>query len=98
LLHPIKKSDLKPTIETEVEIKDGDLIESDKSDDLESAKETFELNFRDNQVLASLKDGTRGVWKTAQVMYSYPLPHKVIFLIESHEWDQPKIPQNSHFE
>ena len=40
-------------------------------------KEEFEISFRDNQVLAKLNDGTRGLWKTAHVMYSYPLPHKV---------------------
>ena len=40
-------------------------------------KEEFEISFRDNQVLATLNDGTRGLWKTAHVMYSYPLPHKV---------------------
>ena len=43
----------------------------------ELSKEEFELNFKHNQVLASLQDGTRGQWKTAQVMYSFPLPHKV---------------------
>ena len=39
-----------------------------------------ELNFGDNLALATLSDGTRGLWKTAQVMYSYPLQHKVTFL------------------
>ena len=60
--------------------------EDTSEDDTEDAevivapKENFEINFRDNQVLATLNDGTRGLWKTAHVMYSYPLPHKVIFL------------------
>ncbi len=86
LLHPVPE-------DLEVEDKDGgelsdELTSRDRDDDdrrrnrdkpnqLELSKENFELNFRHNQVLASLQDGTRGMWKTAQVMYSYPLPHKV---------------------
>ena len=35
------------------------------------------VSIKDNKVLATLKDGTMGLWKSAQVMYSYPLPHKV---------------------
>ena len=53
-----------------------DVIEDEKSVEMIS-KEVFELQFKDNKVLATLNDGTRGLWKSAQVMYSYPLPHKV---------------------
>lgn len=35
------------------------------------------FDFRDNMVLATLKDSTRGEWKSAQVMYSFPSSHKV---------------------
>ena len=68
LLHPVK--DTKDEEETE------DVIEDEKSVEMIS-KEVFELQFKDNKVLATLNDGTRGLWKSAQVMYSYPLPHKV---------------------
>ena len=70
LLHPVK--DLKDDEETI----DDDVIEDEKSVEMIS-KEVFELQFKDNKVLATLNDGTRGLWKSAQVMYSYPLPHKV---------------------
>ena len=68
LLHPVKK-----------EKRDIKLEESDENEkfDLQVAKEAMEKAFRDNMVLASLQDGTRGKWKTAQVMYSFALPHKV---------------------
>ena len=68
LLHPVK--DTKDETDTE------DVIEDEKSVEMIS-KEVFELQFKDNKVLATLNDGTRGLWKSAQVMYSYPLPHKV---------------------
>ena len=60
-------------------------------------KENFQINFRDNQVLATLNDGTRGLWKTAHVMYSYPLPHKVrseaiwFFWLENRNWNYSTI-------
>ena len=71
LLHPIKE---KKEVET--------LKENDKEImkfDLQKAKEVMEQDFRDNMVLATLQDGTRGKWKTAQVMYSFALPHKVMY-------------------
>ena len=71
LLHPVKE--LK---DEEENAEDDDVIEDEKSVEMIS-KEVFELQFRDNKVLATLNDGTRGLWKSAQVMYSYPLPHKV---------------------
>ena len=74
LLHPIKeKKELEPSKEI-----------SDKEEtkfDLQKAKEVMEQDFRDNMVLATLQDGTRGKWKTAQVMYSFALPHKVMYYI-----------------
>ena len=73
LLHPIKeKKEVEPSKEN-----------SDKEDkfDLQKAKEVMEQDFRDNMVLATLQDGTRGKWKTAQVMYSFALPHKVMYYI-----------------
>ncbi len=39
--------------------------------------ESGKIDFRNNVVLATLQDGTRGEWKQAQVAYSYPLEHKV---------------------
>ena len=72
LLQPItevdKKQDKFET--TEDNIEDVEVIDL-------APKENFEITFKDNQVLATLNDGTRGLWKTAHVMYSYPLPHKV---------------------
>ena len=70
LLHPVKDT------------KDEDENTEDVTEDEEKSvemisKEVFELQFKDNKVLATLNDGTRGLWKSAQVMYSYPLPHKV---------------------
>ena len=66
--------------EHEIQILKG-LYSKDDTEAIESSivvpKEEFEVSFRDNQVLATLNDGTRGLWKTAHVMYSYPLPHKV---------------------
>ena len=35
------------------------------------------MDFRESVVLASLHDSTRGEWKGAQVLYSYPGTHKV---------------------
>ena len=74
LLHPIKeKKEVEPSKEN-----------SDKEEmkfDLQKAKEVMEQDFRDNMVLATLQDGTRGKWKTAQVMYSFALPHKVMYYI-----------------
>ena len=71
LLHPVKElKDEEDTVEAD------DVIEDEKSVEMIS-KEVFELQFKDNKVLATLNDGTRGLWKSAQVMYSYPLPHKV---------------------
>ena len=70
LLHPVKDTKDEDEIDTE------DVIEDEKSVEMIS-KEVFELQFKDNKVLATLNDGTRGLWKSAQVMYSYPLPHKV---------------------
>ena len=74
LLHPIKeKKEVEPSKEN-----------SDKEEmkfDLQKAKEVMEQDFRDNMVLATLQDGTRGKWKTAQVMYSFALPHKVMFFL-----------------
>ena len=32
-------------------------------------------------VLATLQDGTMGKWKEAQVAYSYPLEHKVRYVM-----------------
>ena len=70
LLHPVKDTKDEDEVNTE------DVIEDEKSVEMIS-KEVFELQFKDNKVLATLNDGTRGLWKSAQVMYSYPLPHKV---------------------
>ena len=70
LLHPVKDTKDEDDVDTEV------VIEDEKSVEMIS-KEVFELQFKDNKVLATLNDGTRGLWKSAQVMYSYPLPHKV---------------------
>ena len=70
LLHPVKDTKDEDEVDTE------DVIEDEKSVEMIS-KEVFELQFKDNKVLATLNDGTRGLWKSAQVMYSYPLPHKV---------------------
>ena len=73
LLHPVKESENKD----EKEMEDGgEENDNEKSVEMVS-KEVFELEFKDNKVLATLKDGTMGLWKSAQVMYSYPLPHKV---------------------
>ena len=68
LLHPVKESEKKDEILDEEE--------DEKSVEMVS-KEVFEMEFKDNKVLAELNDGTSGRWKSAQVMYSYPLPHKV---------------------
>jgi hypothetical protein len=37
----------------------------------------LELNFRDSVILATIQDSTRGLWREAQIMYSFPLQHKV---------------------
>lgn len=80
LLHPAKE-EKKADIEEEDENKELIII----------SKEEFEADFRDNQVLATLKDGTRGLWKAAQVMYSYPLPHSLILeAIPKDETDQAR--------
>jgi len=84
LLHPIKeKKEVEPSKEN-----------SDKEEmkfDLQKAKEVMEQDFRDNMVLATLQDGTRGKWKTAQVMYSFALPHKIILeAIPKDETDQAR--------
>ena len=39
------------------------------------------FDFRKNVVLTTLRDSTRGEWNTAQVMYSHPGTHKVLFLL-----------------
>ncbi len=37
--------------------------------------------FRDNVVLASLQDSTRGEWREAHVMYTFPDSHKVHYTL-----------------
>ena len=78
LLQPVtsedKKIDDKKDNSETIEDKDSEGFEVIE---IAPPKENFQINFRDNQVLATLNDGTRGLWKTAHVMYSYPLPHKV---------------------
>ena len=74
LLHPIKE---KKEVKTSKENSDKEEMKFD----LQKAKEVMEQDFRDNMVLATLQDGTRGKWKTAQVMYSFALPHKVMYYI-----------------
>ena len=82
LLHPVK--------ELPVDNSDEELEGEEKSVEMVS-KEVFELEFKDNKVLATLNDGTRGLWKSAQVMYSYPLPHKLILeAIPKDETDQAR--------
>ncbi len=83
LLHPelpaaagSKKSDSSLALDNESLREDGARL-AVVDEVITLTKENFELNFRDNQVLGSLQDGTRGLWKAAQVMYSYPMPHKV---------------------
>ena len=75
LLHPIKEK--KAEDQTSKENNDKEEMKFD----LQKAKEVMEQDFRDNMVLATLQDGTRGKWKTAQVMYSFALPHKVMYYI-----------------
>jgi len=49
------------------------------------------FDFRESVVLSSLQDSTRGEWKTAQVLYSYPRSHKVILeAIPKDETDQAR--------
>jgi len=92
LLQPVtsedkKKDDKKDNSET-IEDKDSEGFEVIE---IAPPKENFQINFRDNQVLATLNDGTRGLWKTAHVMYSYPLPHKIILeAIPKDETDQAR--------
>ena len=75
LLNPIK-DEMKAD-----KVKKDDDGEVDRFD-VQETKESMEEEFRDIMVLATLQDGTRGLWKTAQVMYSFAMPHKVrkIFL------------------
>ena len=84
LLHPVD--------EDEEEDKDEDEVAKDDSDGDDDAQDLFTalsnkakakeaekdmMDFRQNKVLASLQDSTRGDWRTAQVMYSFPSKHKV---------------------
>ncbi len=49
------------------------------------------FDLREHTELAELKDSTRGEWKAAQVMYSFPARHKVIFeAIPKDETDQAR--------
>jgi hypothetical protein len=49
------------------------------------------FDFRESVVLASLQDSTRGQWRQAQVLYSYPRSHKVILeAIPKDETDQAR--------
>ena len=83
LLHPVKElpDDEKRDTDEDLEEKSVEMV----------SKEVFELEFKDNKVLATLNDGTRGLWKSAQVMYSYPLPHKLILeAIPKDETDQAR--------
>ena len=50
-----------------------------------------EFDLQAHSVLAELKDPTRGEWKAAQVMYSFPTKHKVILeAIPKDETDQAR--------
>ena len=72
---------LHPTKDTKKETNDNKKVDEDNANfEIQETKESMEQAFRDNMVLATLQDGTRGKWKTAQVMYSFALPHKVPFI------------------
>ena len=70
LLNPIKEE------KKAVKVKKDNDDDVDRFD-VQETKESMEEEFRDIMVLATLQDGTRGLWKTAQVMYSFAMPHKV---------------------
>ena len=75
---------LHPTKDKKMETNDNKKVDEDNANfEIQETKESMEQAFRDNMVLATLQDGTRGKWKTAQVMYSFALPHKVL-LIKRH--------------
>ena len=74
---------LQPVKEEKIQIQAQDRMDDEKEPETEReatsavSKQDFEGSFRENQVLATLQDGTRGLWKAAQVMYSFPLKHRV---------------------
>eukprot|EP00095_Tigriopus_kingsejongensis_P002562 snap_masked-scaffold309_size213625-processed-gene-1.10 protein:Tk02562 transcript:snap_masked-scaffold309_size213625-processed-gene-1.10-mRNA-1 annotation:"hypothetical protein G5I_00476" len=92
LLHPVNKdmddhSSNENSSQSESSI--TDLFNS--LDKKKIATETAQMDFRENTVLATIQDGTRGKWRTAQVMYSYPQNHKIIFeAIPKDEIDQSR--------
>ena len=61
-------------------VKDNKEVIEQGAEAEQAVRETMHLDFSQNQVIATLKDGTRGLWKAAQVMYSSPVPHKVCSL------------------
>ena len=88
LLQPYEPSESHPETEEQRD-EDGDnpfALDFNKSNRQGSSqtkdkdgKDKFD--FRDNMVLATLKDSTRGDWKSAQVMYSFPSTHKVCSIL-----------------
>ena len=75
LLHPMDEEFLDDDASDD-DGEDGD-DESDGGGGDDKASINSKFDFRDNVVLATLQDGTRGKWMETQVMYSYAKPHKV---------------------
>lgn len=94
LLHPVKDDDF----EHADSIGDSGSSLSDLLIGLDKTKAVREnkapstsMDFRENTVLATIQDSTRGEWKTAQVMYSYHDIHQIIFeAIPKDETDQSR--------
>ena len=78
LLHPVDEDDLAGGNEaSDDETSGGENSDGSDDENAGSSGDDMDFDFRDNVVLATLQDGTRGKWMEAQVMYSFAKPHKV---------------------
>jgi len=76
LLHPHDDNSLMK--EEEAHHSDDKLMINDNTRVESNHPSTDFLSFKDSIVLSTMQDSTRGKWKRAQVMYSYPAAHKIV--------------------